>query len=138
MVKIYREPIPCSAASIRKVSRVSAQATRRNGAHIVTGRRCIEWNRKLQEAARCSQISTAVNDKSVSCPRNFGLESGGSFSSGIFPMRAKNRISTSSRFGNTEMKWDSWRAEQCGDSSVSDRSVGDRCPKYRPSPGINL
>ena len=43
----------------------------------------------------------------------------------------------SSRFGNNEMKWASSRGVQYGVNRVRDRSVGDRCPKYHVSFGIN-
>ena len=36
----------------------------------------MERNRKLQEAMRSSQVSTALNEESVSRPCNFGVENG--------------------------------------------------------------
>ena len=87
----------------------------------------MQRNRKPHEAARSSQVSTAVNDESDSWPRNFGVESAGSGLSGTRVLRCMNdRISMLSRFVNNERKWDNCRGVQRGDSSVIDRSVGEK------------
>ena len=89
----------------------------------------MERNCKPQEATRSSQVSTAENDRSVSCPCSFGLENGKSGSSQSPGPDVKDRTSMLSRFGNSEKKWDSCREVQRGASSVMDRSVREKCPK---------
>lgn len=90
----------------------------------------MQRNRKPHEAARSSQVSTAVNDESDNCPRNFGAENGVSGPSGMLLLACrKSRTSMSSRFANNEKKWDNCRGVQRGASSVIDRSVGEKCPK---------
>lgn len=97
----------------------------------------MERNRKPQEETRSSQVSTAEKDESVSCPCKFGLENGGSGVSELLDrVCVKDRTSMLSRLGNNEKKWDSCRGVQRGDSSVIDRRVGEKCPKWCSSPGI--
>lgn len=87
----------------------------------------MERNRKPHEAARSSQVSTAVNDERVSCPRSLGVENGGSESSRSSVLTCTgDRTSMSSRFGNREKKWHNCRGVQRGASSVIDRRVGEK------------
>ena len=131
---------------IHSVSRVSEQAENRTGAHFETGLRDRERNRKPPEAARCFQVSKVGQGGgrlanmvvSDSRPCNFGVENGTSGLSGSWVVRpAKNWMVISSRFGNKEMKLDSCKGVHRGATNVSDRRVGDRCPKYCTSRGMN-
>ena len=120
------------SGSIRRVSTVSAQAVKRTGAHFKEGWRCMVRNRKPPQWASCSQVSStsAANDKRVSRPSNFGAENGTSASSETpSPGCTKDRILTSFRFGNKDMKWDRCRGVPWGMFSVSDLKEGDKCPK---------
>ena len=89
----------------------------------------MKQNRKPHEAARCSQVPTKSDDVSTSFPRNFGVENGVSVPSRTSVAGVKFRMAMSSRFGNNEMKWASCSGVQRGENNVSDRSVGDRCPR---------